>query len=289
MRPKLEILILTLPQRKCFLEQVLRIFDHQCGPGKGASYRVMMHDPDRMAVGDAKQQLKEASTGEYICFFDDDDLPAPDYVDRIVELLDRDYVGFQVQCYDNFERRKPTFHSIRYDGWSEDDDGYYRGISHINPMRRELSLAVRIEGALTDKSGEDYRWAMEMSRQGIVKTEQYIPAVMYHYYPRIQPLNEDGDPFDNRRLGEMAKLYAGMPDLLAKIGAQTIVPPDRPAIFAPAVPPIPKPKPPPPVSRQQPQEPIIVMYSAFCPKCKSTAVGMAGGMRRCNQCGHGFV
>jgi hypothetical protein len=252
-RMKLELLILTLPSRTTFLEQLQTILDFQCA-GKDAGYRVMVHDREAIAVGDAKQKMKEKSTGEYICFFDDDDLPAGDYIDRILPLCDRDYVGFRVQCYQEFEPKLATYHSLQYAGWSEDLTGYYRQISHINPMRRELSLAIPIEGELREDSGEDFRWAMKMSEAGIVQTEHYIEDVMYHYYPRaLEDSDDEKDAMDPRRLGEIYRLYGQ--ELRALLGLEFYIPPPPPSQFG------------------------------HCPICKSTAVGLAGGMRHCNQCG----
>jgi hypothetical protein len=44
-----------------------------------------------------------------------------------------------------------------------------------------------------------------------------------------------------------------------------------------------------PIVQQPPQAQSYPSFiTQICPSCKSTAVGMAGGMRRCNQCGYSF-
>jgi hypothetical protein len=122
--------------------------------------------------------LRRASNAEYIAFVDDDDLVAPDYVSTILPLLDGvDQIGFELQCYiDAVALPKKTIHSLRHTGWFENALGYFRDISHLNPMRRELALLEPMEGG----HGEDKRWSDRM--RGKVKTEHYIPRVMYHYY-----------------------------------------------------------------------------------------------------------
>ena len=123
----------------------------------------------------------EGAMSEYICFVDDDDLVADDYVSTILPLLDRDYVGFRVQCYMDGAPFSKTFHSLKYDRWWNDEHGYYRHISHLNPIRRELALLAPMEGGV----GEDHRWADRLYATGKVRTEHFIDRVMYHYYSRI--------------------------------------------------------------------------------------------------------
>jgi hypothetical protein len=124
--------------------------------------------------------MLEKSVGEYVCFVDDDDLVADDYVSTILPLLDRDYVGFKVQLYNDGVPDLPTYHSLVYEHWFQNNHGYYRHISHLNPIRRELALLVPMEGEV----GEDHRWADRLYATGKVKTEHFIDRVMYHYYSR---------------------------------------------------------------------------------------------------------
>jgi hypothetical protein len=64
--------------------------------------------------------------------------------------------------------------------WSEDENGFYRDLSHLNPIRRELMKQVSLEGGF----GEDRRWAKKMRKLEVVKTEHFIDEVMYRYYFR---------------------------------------------------------------------------------------------------------
>lgn len=138
-----------------------------------------------MTRGQNRQAMVEEAAGEYINFVDDDDLVAADYVSSILPLLDGvDYIGFQVQLYYGGPERgikdKPTFHSLKYPQWFDTPEGWYRDISHLNPIRRDLALQVKIEG----DGNEDVIFADRMRNLGIVKTEHYVDKVMYHYYCR---------------------------------------------------------------------------------------------------------
>lgn len=180
------ILCLTQPSRAEFLEKLLACLRPQLRSGVGLCLRTF--DPG-LSIGENRQRMIEEAAGEYVGFVDDDDLVAEDYVERIFPLLDGvDYVGFQLQYYEDGRPWKPTFHSLRYGGWSDDESGYYRDISHLNPIRRELALLVRLDGA----RGEDKRWADAMRETGRVKTEHFVDAVLYHYYYRTA--KNDGSP-----------------------------------------------------------------------------------------------
>jgi hypothetical protein len=181
----------------------------------------------------------EDARGQYSNFIDDDDLIPANYVDRIYPLLDGsvDYVGFRLQMYVDDQKQQPTFHSLRYPEWNGDQDGWYRDISHINPIRRELALAVPMSGG----HGEDHRWADALRAKNIVKTEHFVDEVMYFYYFRSNKLSEPALPGDSS-------------------GGPRYVGGDQAEFMRPA-----------------------------CPQCGSVATGMAGGMRRCNQCQHSWI
>ena len=186
---KFDILILTMPTRVQFLSRLQGILTPQLVPDVRVTVRV--HDPE-LSLGANRQKMREKSDAEYVTFIDDDDIVPPNYVARILPLLDRDYVGFRVQAYeDNIPLPGPTYHSLLCGGWFEKTyaDGtksWHRDISHINPIKRELALAVPMYGGFA----EDSRWAGELRALGIVKTEHYIEDVMYHYLSR--PFKKDG-------------------------------------------------------------------------------------------------
>lgn len=153
------------------------------------------------SLGAKRDHLKESTDAEYISFIDDDDLVAPDYVSRILPLLDGvDYVGFRLQASeDGIDLEKPTFHSLLCGGWFESKYAYHRDISLLNPMRRELSIQVPTRYDF----GEDSHWANEMRSMGIVKTEHFIEETMYYYLSR--PNKTDGVKPGNRTAGTCPK------------------------------------------------------------------------------------
>lgn len=180
MSEKWSILVLTQPSRRDFLhrlEAVLKPQLEEC-PDVGVYIRNFESGLD---LGANRQIMIDSAAGIYVNFIDDDDLVPANYVSTIYPLLDGvDYIGFTLQMFSDGQKQKPTFHSLRYPEWNADDVGYYRDISHLNPIRRELAQLMKMSGG----HGEDERWARGLRATGRVKTEHYVNDVMYMYYWR---------------------------------------------------------------------------------------------------------
>lgn len=169
---KWTIAILTVEQRKPLFQRLLDVLKPQVGD---RDIEILIADQEDWSVSDKRQWCLDEARGDYLCFCDDDDLVASDYVERIYPLLDGvDYVGFRLQLYIDGMPQKPTFHSLRYPEWSDDAAGYYRNVSHLNPVRTEIARQGRFDGGY----GEDKRWADQVHPV----TEHYVDDVMYKYY-----------------------------------------------------------------------------------------------------------
>jgi hypothetical protein len=81
-----------------------------------------------------------------------------------------------MQCYVDDRPLKPTYHSLRYGRWYEDGAGYYRDVSHLNPIRTDLARRVDFRRG---QPPEDVSWADQVRSH--VHTEAYVDRVMYHY------------------------------------------------------------------------------------------------------------
>lgn len=188
---KWTICILTLQERYLFLRRLLDSLIPQVRPYNHAvELNVRVSDP-AMTLGQNRQCLLGVAVGEYVNFIDDDDFVPPDYVRTIYPLLDRDYVGFQLQMYMDRAKCKLAHHSLRYGNWYADDTGFYRDISHLNPMRRELALQCKFEGGV----GEDHRWADAIRATNSVKTEHFIARPMYYYFCRSDKSAQAPEPW----------------------------------------------------------------------------------------------
>lgn len=185
--PSLTILIATMGKRnKSFLsllDSLLPQIDRLGGKVEVVAY----WNNGELSIGQIRQALLEEAKGNYICFVDDDDELPPYYCYEIINALGKDYVGFNVKVLSD-EIEKPTaFHSIRYQTWHQDENGYYRGVTHLNPVKRGLALMGRFDGGV----GEDERWARTVTP--FVKTENYLDKIMYIYHHSSENSNFGGD------------------------------------------------------------------------------------------------
>ncbi len=184
------ILILTMPERRDSMARLRSCLIPQVARHPDVQVLVRTSDPS-LSLGANRQALLDQAQGEYVSFIDDDDLVAPDFVDRVRPLLDGvDYVPFRVQQYADGVPLKPSLISLSYGGWSADEKHYYRDIVHVCPIRRVLALMSPMEGGYS----EDARWGNRLRKLGVVRTEHVIEDVLYFYYwksgkpvPRIVP------------------------------------------------------------------------------------------------------
>lgn len=163
--------------RKQFLIRILDCLEPQLTPEVKVTVRVC--DP-MLTLGENREVMRQASVGEYMAFVDDDDVVACDYVKTILPLLDGvDIVGFECQLYVDGELDPHRdYHTIAAGSWYNTETAFYRDISHLQPIRRDLALAAPMEGG----HGEDGRWADKMRALGIIKTEHYIADKVMYYY-----------------------------------------------------------------------------------------------------------
>lgn len=174
--PKWSILIATVGERnKRFLKLLDRLMS-QVAKYKGEIQVLAYWNNAERPLGEIRQALVEEATGEYVSFIDDDDSIPSYYCDKVYENLGKDYVGWRMQVWHNGTKLKPTFHSIKYPRWYEDDKGYYRNVSHLNPIKRSIALRVSF---VAEGIAEDQPWSIQIAP--LVKSENYIPEVMYFY------------------------------------------------------------------------------------------------------------
>lgn len=172
---KWSICTISAPDRNNDLDRLCAILERQIR-GYDIEHVILQ---ERGTLGDLRQRCITQATGEYVNFIDDDDLIAHNYVKTIYPLMDGvDYIGHRLQLYVNGHKQKPTFHTLKYHGWSEDENGYYRGVDMKNPILTRIARQVPFEGTY----GEDARWAARIEREHRPKTEHYVDQPMYFYF-----------------------------------------------------------------------------------------------------------
>lgn len=173
---QLSILIATQGRRNEKFVALVESLIPQADDFKGDIEIVAYWNNGEKSIGEIRQALVESAKGAYVCFIDDDDKVPAYYCTEIMKALGEDYVGFEVELFEKDRKMPKVFHSIRYGVWHQDNLGFYRGITHLNPIKREIAL----KGTFGKNGiGEDAEWALTIMQ--FVRTETYIDKIMYYY------------------------------------------------------------------------------------------------------------
>lgn len=177
----LSILIPTLTCRSFLLGRLLDALAPQCAY---LPVEILTDlDDGEASTGAKRNRLMRRAQGEWLCHFDDDDLPGPHYAEAICSELrhDPDCVGFRVKRFRNGAYQGEAVHSLRFTAYRDGVSGgrrfFERPPNHLNPIR--ASIARRV--AFPDRTrGEDRTWTMAV--RPLLRTEQFIDDVLYEYH-----------------------------------------------------------------------------------------------------------
>lgn len=177
MTPVLSILVASAYVRTPMLDRLLSDLSAQASGAHAGVEIVVARDDGSEPIGLKRNRLIAGAEGGWVCFVDDDDRVAPNYVSRILDALasDPDYVGFRLQLSIDGVNQKPTFHALEYERWFEDEHGYYRDVSHLNPVRRSIAAQV----AFAPHYPEDHDWSARV--RPFLTRAVTIPETLYFY------------------------------------------------------------------------------------------------------------
>jgi predicted O-methyltransferase YrrM len=184
--PTWTILVPTLGQRAELFERLMGALLPQLDPYEGRARVVAWWNNGDPPLADLRQAMLEGTATDYVSFFDDDDEPAPDLVDRVMTALASrpDYVGWQTAYSSDGVDHGLVDHSLRHGGWREVKKPTYqllRDITHINPMRTDVAKRGDFRKKTRAGRAEDRPWVDQIRATHALKTEVYIPAPMYFY------------------------------------------------------------------------------------------------------------
>jgi hypothetical protein len=171
---KLSILIATMPVRAPKFNNLMQALYRQKTPEVEILYDIsMMYN-----IGVKRNALLQSAIGEYVVFIDDDDLVAPDYVEKILKAIKSgpDCIGMSGIITTNGKDKRTWHISKDFGSWYEHLGIYYRTPNHISPVRRELALKV---GFPPIEFGEDHQYSMWLLP--LLKTEVKIEGELYYY------------------------------------------------------------------------------------------------------------
>lgn len=176
---KLSILVPTLPTRRKFLDNLFDQIRQQAHPYIGLFETII--DPEiEISIGVKRNNLLAKAQGEYICFIDDDDRIADNYIELVMAGIatNPDCCSLNGIITTDGKDPKPFKHSIDYDSMYERDGIYYRPPNHLNTVR--ASIAKQMVFPDWQRS-EDSNYCFQLQASGLLKVEYKIPETIYFY------------------------------------------------------------------------------------------------------------
>lgn len=174
MRPKLSILICSIPERAKKLAALIDSLNKQSKEIEIVS----IIDSKLIPIGEKRNTLVSLSHGEYITFIDDDDYVTQEYVSSIMEKLcdNPDVVLFDMVRMVNSTVDKVVKLSEKYDRDYDTVEAYHRLPNHLMVYKREIFEAVKFPET---SFREDAYWASEVKSR--LKKVARVDKVLYHY------------------------------------------------------------------------------------------------------------
>jgi glycosyltransferase involved in cell wall biosynthesis len=176
---KLSILIPTLPARIDYYSHLIRNLNNQIISNNLQNEVQILSfcDTKDISVGEKRNFLLRNSNAEYVCFIDDDDRIADNYIFKIIQAIQSgaDVITF---CGDYVENGINTAFSISmvHRGNYNEQNMLYRLPNHLCPVKRNIALSCMF----TDKNfGEDSDYAEKINQY--IKNEFHIQEKLYFY------------------------------------------------------------------------------------------------------------
>ena len=178
---KLSVLIATIPGRE---EKFKSLVSNLRSQSEGEDVEILtLYDEQELPIGNKRQRLLETSKGEYVVFFDDDDLPANTYIEDILDKLEEnpDCVCFLQHANIDNVRVGIVRISNDYEKWEDNVHGYLavRTPYHKTPMKREIALEIGFDKG--KRYAEDHDFTIRLKESGLIKTEAFINKILYYY------------------------------------------------------------------------------------------------------------
>jgi glycosyltransferase involved in cell wall biosynthesis len=191
---KLSILVPTINKRLELLKSLLNEFEKQIGGdliiSKTEKLRVMtfndveilIYSGDSETIGNKRNYLMQSAKGEYLCFFDDDDMPSEDYIKELLKGIESvaDCISLRGIMTTNGSNPEVFEHSLKYKSWrtTKNEIKYERYPNHLNCIKSNIAKQIKFPEI---NHGEDYDWSKKLHESGLLKSEYYTDKVLYHY------------------------------------------------------------------------------------------------------------
>lgn len=176
---KLSMLIPTIPGREQFLARLLNQIHRQTFPYI-KEFHTVVDDTVGISIGVKRNNLMAKANGEYLCFIDDDDRIADNYLRLVMAGIatNPDCCSLNGIITTDGKDPKPFKHSIEYRSMYERDGVYYRPPNHINTVRSSIAKQMVFPDW---QRSEDSNYCFQLRDSGLLKVEHKIDEVLYFY------------------------------------------------------------------------------------------------------------
>jgi len=183
-QPLLSILIPTVVGRElnlCRLMEEIWLQQKSMYNGSDLVEVEFIKDNKEMTIGEKREKLYQMANGLYSWQIDDDDDIAPNAIQLILEPIKSNpeipVITFKERCMMNGEY-KSSNHSIRYEKWQDNFDGYdyVRCPFYKDVIRTDIAKSVPFERI---RYNEDERWSMAI--KSLLTDEIHIEEELYYY------------------------------------------------------------------------------------------------------------
>jgi glycosyltransferase involved in cell wall biosynthesis len=178
---KLSILICTIPKRTAMFGRLQADLWGQILPYAG-QIQILVEAGVAETIGEKRNMLLERATGEYVCFIDDDDSISRDYVKLLMEAVESGCDCASLKGEITIDGGAPEIfeHSLKYKEWktTNNEVKYERYQNHLNLIKSSIAKQFKYP---EKNHGEDHDWSKQVYESGLLKTEHYIPSVIYYY------------------------------------------------------------------------------------------------------------
>jgi len=196
---RLSILIPTTPDRTSFVDELKRQFLSQLGritlwtSGENGidnfSWRdhvelITLTDNKENSIGTKRNILLKESEGKYVAFIDSDDRISDNYFELLFQGIETGVDCCSLKGIITEDGNNPLVfeHSIKYYEYKTNPEGmpvrYERYPNHLNCIKASIAKQFKFPEI---NHSEDTQWATQIFKSGLLKTEHYIPEILYYY------------------------------------------------------------------------------------------------------------
>lgn len=181
---KLSILIPTTQSRMDMTMNLVDTLLDQVEKGNyvGLVEVVTLWDQGEKSIGTKRNELVQMAQGEYFCFVDSDDEVSAQYIEHLMDGIEKGVDCCSLRGIITWDGTRPQFfeHSLIYNEYKTTENAitYERFPNHLNCIKKSLVFDIKFPEI---NHGEDTDWASQVHKAGVLKTEHYIDSVIYHY------------------------------------------------------------------------------------------------------------